>query len=90
MQYGAFDSVQSIGAKVLMHALRPTADLEQLRAFPLAPPATNDITPPLLARLHALLNAFVSVTYATNIYAPIRLFACLFLESRRIRLPTGF
>ncbi len=46
VQYGALDSIQSIGAKVLMHALRPTADLEQLRAFPLAPPDTNNITPP--------------------------------------------
>ncbi len=35
-------------------ALRRTADLEQLRVFLLAPPATNNITLMLLARLFAL------------------------------------
>ncbi len=34
------------------------ADLEQLRAFPLAPPATNDMYAPLLAWLYALLMRF--------------------------------
>ncbi len=39
-------------------ALRRTADLEQLRAFSLVPPATNNIIPKLLARWYALLCVF--------------------------------
>ncbi len=47
--------------------LRRPTDLEQVRAFSLAPPATNSIAPTLLARLYALFNAFFSALYAATI-----------------------
>ncbi len=40
----------------IFYAYRRTADLEQLHAFPLAPPATNIIKTTLLARLYALFD----------------------------------
>ncbi len=52
-------------------ALRRTADLEQLRCFPLAPAATNNITLTLLARLFALCNVFFSAMYVANLSALI-------------------
>ncbi len=46
--------------KLRTRALRRAADLEQLRAFPLAPPVTNGIDFTLLACLYALFQALFS------------------------------
>ncbi len=58
------------------------ADLEQLRAFPLAPPATNDIDFPLRAVLNALFYAFSSGINAVTLPCLIFLFIRLPLGSR--------
>ncbi len=55
----------------IFYAYYRTADLEQLRAFPLALPATNDINPTLLAHLYALFNAPFSAIYATMLSLPL-------------------
>ncbi len=49
-------------------------DLERLRAFSLVPPATNSITPTLLASFYALFNALFSAVNAATFSALIWLF----------------
>ncbi len=59
-------------------------DLEQLRAFPLAPAATNDINPTLLASLFALFYALSSAINAAIFSALIQFFTRLPQGPRRI------
>ncbi len=65
-------------------ALRRTANLEQLRALPLAPPATNDIDSTLLACVVCTFLCASSGINATTFPLLIRLFTRLPPGSRRI------
>ncbi len=65
-------------------ALRRTADLEQLCAFPLAPPAINDTDSTLLACFVCTFYAHFSEINAATFPALIRLFARLPPGSRHI------
>ncbi len=67
-----------------MRALTRMANLEQVRAFPLAPPATNDIDSTLLAFLYALFYALSFGINAATFPVLIRLFTRLPPGSRRI------
>ncbi len=73
----------------LMRISRRTADLEQLRIFPLAPQTTNDINSTLLAWLNALFHALFSGINAATFPVLIWLFTRLPPGSRRIRVIDG-